>query len=693
MQSKTIPPVDSRKAAVDPVLIEQESAQKKKEPRPEKHEHGFAPRFLPHWAQDHWAAVTVTIAGVSLAIGFIGEQFLGMPSSLALGFYLLSYLAGGYDVARTAIPALFHKKLDIDILMIAAAVGAAALGEWVEGAFLLFLFSLGHAGEHYAMERARNAVGTLGKLMPRTAFTKRGERLEEVPVEALAVDDIVVVKPGDRVPVDGVITAGESSIDQSAITGESVPVIRKPGDEVFAGTINQDHGLDVRMTRLAGDNTLARVMQLVAEAQEQKSPTQRFTERFARRFVPAVIIGTFLVIVTLPLAFDWTWSASFYRGMLLLVAASPCALAIGTPAAVLAGIAQAARRGVLIKGGIHLENLGRLNTVALDKTGTLTTGHFAVTQVIGLDGTSENEVLRIAASVEEQSSHPLASAIVATARNRKITFPTSTNIENLAGKGIQARVDDADVLVGALRAFAGDPAQTTGQALADTIAKLEAEGQTTVIVRRNGNFIGVIALADEARPVAAEVMKRLRELGIKRLVMLTGDNPSVARRIAEKVGITDVRAGLLPGQKLTVIRELEKDRGVIAMIGDGVNDAPALASATVGVAMGAGGTAVALETADVVLMGDDLSKLSFAIGLSRASQHIIRQNLVIALGVISLLLVASGFGVIPLSVAVVLHEGSTIVVVLNALRLLVWKEKMMISKSPQPGKTPPSADK
>ncbi len=641
------------------------------------HDHGAAPHFLPHWIQDHWSVLTVTVAGVALGVGFFGEGFLGLPPAVALSFYLVAYLAGGCDVAREALPALFRGKFDIDILMLAAAAGAALLGEWTEGAFLLFLFSLGHAGEHYAMDRARNAVGVLGKLMPRTAFVKRGDRLEEVPVEQLAVDEIVVVKSGGRVPVDGVIIAGESGIDQSAITGESVPVSRKPGDEVFAGTINQDNALDVRMTRLASDNTLARVMRLVAEAQGQKSPTQRFTETFARRFVPAVLAFTGLVIVLPPLVFGWTWSASFYRGMLVLVAASPCALAIGTPAAVLAGIAQAARRGVLIKGGVHLENLGRLNTVALDKTGTLTTGHFAVTQVIGFDGTEEDEVLRIAAAVEEQSSHPLAAAIVKTVRERKINFPSATRIENLAGKGIQARVEGSGVLVGALRAFDDEPVAKSGQPLAETISRLEAEGQTTVIVRRAGKFIGVIALADDPRPLAAGVMRRLQAQGIKRLVMLTGDNKSVAHRVAEKVGIKEVRSELLPGQKLAVVHEMEQDRGVIAMIGDGVNDAPALAAATVGVAMGVGGTAVALETADVVLMSDDLGKLSFAIGLSRASALIIRQNLVIALGVIVLLLIASGVGVIPLSVAVVLHEGSTIVVVLNALRLLAWHEPVI----------------
>ncbi len=636
---------------------------------------GAAPSGLPPWIKEHWTVLMVSIAGAALALGFFGEKFFGLPPSVALAFYLLSYAAGGYDVARHAVPALFRGEFDIDLLMITAAGGAAVLGEWADGAFLLFLFSLSHAGENYALDRARNAVGTLGKLMPRTAFVKRGDHLEEVPVEQLAVEEIVVVKPGERVPVDGIIVAGESSLDQSAITGESVPVPRKPGDEVFAGTINEDHALDVRMTRLARDNTLARVMQLVAEAQEQKSPTQRFTETFARRFVPAVLVGTLLVIVVLPLGFGWTWSASFYRGMLLLVAASPCALAIGTPAAVLAGIAQAARRGVLIKGGVHLENLGRVNTVALDKTGTLTTGRFAVTKIIAFEGIAEDDLLRLAAAVEEQSSHPLAAAIVQTARSRRLEFPSASAIENLAGKGIRAQVGGETVLVGALRAFAGESAAAQGGKVAVAVAELEGEGQTTVIVRRAATFLGVIALADEPRAAVAGVMQRLRAQGIDRLVMLTGDNASVARRVAEQVGITEVRAELLPGDKLTLIRELQHDRGVIAMIGDGVNDAPALAAATVGVAMGAGGTAVALETADVVLMGDDLGKLPFAIGLSRASRRIITQNVGIALGVISLLLVAAGFGAIPLSVAVVLHEGSTIAVVLNALRLLAWHEQ------------------
>ncbi len=642
-------------------------------PEPE-HDHGTAPEFLPHWAQERWTLLTVGAAGAFLAAGFFGEKFLGLPPSVALAFYILAYVAGGYDVAREALPALFRGKFDTDLLMLAAAAGAAALGAWPEGAFLLFLFALGHAGEHYALDRARNAVGELGKLMPRTAHVKRNDRVEEVPVETLAVNDVVVVRPGDRVPVDGVIVAGESTLDQSAVTGESVPVGRKIADEVFAGTINQENGLDVRVTKLAKDNTLARIMQLVAEAQEQQSPTQQLTERFTRWFVPTVLGLTGLMIVLPPLLFSWTWTDSFYRGMVLLVAASPCALAIGTPAAVLAGIAQAARRGVLIKGGVHLENLGRLRVIAFDKTGTITTGKFAVTRIVTLNGAAEDEVLRMAAAVEEQSSHPLAAAIVQMARDRQLPVPAATGIENLAGKGVRSQVEGTEVLLGALRAFAGDPAAAKDGALADTIARLEGDGQTTVIVRQGGKFIGVIALADEPRASSAGIMQRLKALGVHQLVMLTGDNEAVAKRVAAIVGLTDVRAALLPENKLTAIRELERQHGSIAMVGDGVNDAPALAAATVGVAMGGAGTAVALETADVALMGDDLGKLTFAVGLSRASRRIIQQNLAVSLGVIALLLIGTLAGQVVLSAAVLLHEGSTVLVAMNALRLLAWRE-------------------
>ncbi len=641
-------------------------------PAPEaahEHDHGSAPAFLPHRVQERWELLLVALAGLFLLTGWAGETFFGMPQGAALVFFLLAYLAGGYDIATHAIPGLFKGHFDTDVLMLAAAAGAALLGEWAEGAFLLFLFSLGHAGEHYALDRARSAVNALGAMMPKTARVKEGDRVVERPVSRLKMDDRVLVPPGERIPVDGEVLSGESAVDQSPITGESVPVSKTPGDEVFAGTINQDAALEVRVTRLAKDNTLARVMQMVAEAQSQQSPTQRFTERFTRRFVPAVLVFVLLVIVIPPLTGWLPWRESFYRAMLLLVAASPCALALGTPASVLAGIAQAARNGVLIKGGAHLENLGALQVMAFDKTGTLTEGRFRVTDLIPLDGRSPDDLLRIAAAVEQGSAHPLAQAVVDAARQKNLALPPADGLENVGGRGVRSIVEGKPVWIGSRKLFA-EAEGGFDDGLTAAVEKLESQGKTTMIVRHGDRFLGVLALADAPRPDVERTLQSLLKLGLKKLVMLTGDNEQVAVRIGQTVGVTDVRAGLLPEQKLEAIRELQSEYGAIAMIGDGVNDAPALATATVGIAMGGAGTAVALETADVVLMADDLGKLPFAVGLSRASRRVIRQNLGISLGVIILLILTSVAGLMDLSGAVVLHEGSSLIVVLNALRLL-----------------------
>ncbi len=645
------------------------------EAAPEKdHDHGSAPAFLPHWMQERWTLILVGLAGVFLIIGWAGERWLGLPANVALVFYILSYIAGGYDIATHAIPALFRGRFDTDVLMLAAAAGAAILGEWAEGAFLLFLFSLGHAGEHYALDRARDAVNALGKLMPKTARVKRGDEIVEIPVAQVRIGDIVVVRPGDRIPVDGEVVSGAGSVDQSPITGESVPVPKASGDEVFAGTINQEAALDIRVTKLARDNTLNRVMQMVAEAQSQQSPTQRFTQRFTAKFVPAVLIFVALVIVVPPLVGWMTWEESFYRGMLLLVASSPCALAIGTPATVLAGIAQAARSGVLIKGGVHLENLGMVKVMAFDKTGTLTQGKFQITDIIPLNGVSPDDALSLAAAVEQQSNHPLARAVVEAAQARRLDPPLAADVENLAGKGLRSLVDGKPVLVGSPALIQEANGRAWNEDMAALLNELEAQGKTTIWVQADGRIIGVLALADTPRPGVRGVMERLRKLGIQRLVMLTGDHERAAQKIAREVGVTDVRAELLPEDKLRAIQALEAEFGPVAMVGDGVNDAPALATATVGVAMGAAGTAVALETADVALMADDLTQLPFAVGLSRASRRIIVQNLAVSLGVIFLLIGASVAGVVALSGAVLLHEGSTIIVVLNALRLLRYSD-------------------
>jgi len=626
------------------------------------------------WIKDRWRLVLIGLAGVFLLFGWLGETFLQWPENLVLAFYLLSYLAGGYEIATHAIPGLLKGKFDTDVLMLAAALGAAALGAWAEGAFLLFLFGLGHTGEHYALDRARSAVHALGELMPKSARVKRGDQITEVHVEHIRPGEIVLVRPGDSIPVDGQVVNGNSAVDQSAITGESVPVKKRPGDEVFAGTINQDAALEVRVTRLAKDNTLARVMQLVAEAQSQQSPTQRFTERFTTRFVPVVLALTLLVIVVPPLAGWMPLEDSFYRAMLLLVAASPCALALGTPAAVLSGIAQAARNGVLIKGGVHLENLGGLNAMAFDKTGTLTQGKFILTDVVPVNGTQPDEILRVAAAVEQGANHPMAQAIVYEARARELDLPPANDLENVAGRGVRCRVAGSSVLVGSMKLFRTTPGHPVEDSFVEIYQRLEDGGKSVMAISRDGEFIGVLGLADAPRSGVRQVLADLYDLGIKHLVMLTGDHPDVAHRIADEVGITDVLADLLPDQKLATIQKLQEKHGAVAMVGDGVNDAPALAAATVGIAMGGAGTAVALETADVALMADDLSRLPFAVGLSRASRRIIHQNLAIALGVIGLLLVTSVFGLLQLSGAVILHEGSSIIVVLNALRLLGYKK-------------------
>ncbi len=651
-----------------------------KDHKPEdEHNHGSAPSFLPHWIQEHWTLILVVLAGLFFLVGWVGESFLGMPAQVALGFFILAYLAGGYDIATHAIPELFKGQFDTDILMLAAAAGAALLGEWAEGAFLLFLFSLGHAGEHYALDRARNAVKALGNLMPKTARIRRKGQIVEVPVESLQVGDVAVARPGDRLPVDGTIIAGRSAIDQSAITGESMPVEKSVGDEVFAGSVNQDAALEVRVTKLSKDNTLSRVMKLVAEAQSQQSNTQRFTQRFTAIFVPAVLVGVILVIAVPPLVGWMPVQQSFYRAMLLLVAASPCALALGTPASALAGIAQAARNGVLIKGGAHLENLGALKVIAFDKTGTLTKGKFSLTDAIPLNGYARNDLLRTAAAVEQQSSHPLALAVTSAAQGEGLVLPPAKGLENIAGRGVRSKVEGQLVEIGSLKFF-GDAARDNRSSAGvqpdrafNIIKRLETDGKTTMLVKQGGQFMGILALADTPRAEVRQVLQKLYKLGIQKLVMLTGDNDDAAQKIGKAVGVSDVRSELLPEQKLDVVQDLKDTYGSIAMIGDGVNDAPALAMATVGIAMGGAGTAVALETADVALMADDLSKLPFAVGLSRASRAIIKQNLAVSLGVIALLIVTSVLGLVQLSGAVIVHEGSTLVVVLNALRLLRYR--------------------
>lgn len=614
------------------------------------------------------------LSGLFLLIGWLGGTFFSFPSFLSIGLFAVAYILGGWDVSRHAWHALRERRLDTDGLMVVAAIGAAFLGEFAEGALLLFLFSLGHALEERALDRARSAVRALADLAPKTALVKRDGKEQELPVESLQLDDVVIVRPGVRIPVDGIILDGNSGIDQSSVTGESLPVDKTVGDQVFASTVNGEGALEIKVTRLAKDSTLARVMKMVEEAQAQKSPTQQTVEKFERIFVPAVLILTALVIVIPPL-FGFPFRESFLRAMTLLVAASPCALALGTPAAILAGVAQAARNGVLVKGGAHLENLGLLKAIAFDKTGTVTHGQLEVTDVVAIQSSAwkEADLLSTAAGAESRSAHPLAQAVVRAAQTQGLPVSPVDDVESLTGRGLKAMMRGKTIWIGNQKLM-----NEAGVALSsESILRAEAlqgQGKSLMWVAEDKTAIGLIALADTLRKEAAPTMTALKRSGVTHTIMLTGDNARSASAIANEIGLTEFRADLMPENKLTIIRELVKEYGQVAMIGDGVNDAPALANATVGIAMGGAGTDVALETADVALMGDDLSKLPFAVGLGRATRAIIIQNLFIALGVIGLLIFTSLTGIISIGIAVVFHEGSTLVVVANALRLLRYKQ-------------------
>lgn len=614
------------------------------------------------------------IAGALLLSAWALEKWAGLPRGVAIAMYLGAYAFGGYALVSHSVKKLRRGKFtfDIDLLMLLAAVGAAILGAWAEGGFLLFLFSLAHAMEHYALGRARNAIKALSDLAPPMARVLREGGEREVRVEEVEVGEVVVVRPAERIPVDGKVRSGRSAVNQAPITGESVPVDKEPGAEVFAGTVNGEGALEIETTRAAGDRTLDRVVKLVTEAQTQKAPTQLFTERFQRIFVPATIVADVLLIVVPPLVGFWTWGESFYRGMSLLVAASPCALALGTPSTVLAGIAQAARRGVLIKGGAHLENLGTISAIAFDKTGTLTIGKPEVTDLAPASGVKDEDLLRIAAAVERRSQHPLAAAIVRRAEAAKLSLPESGELQSLTAKGVRSTVEGKPVEIGSLRLW-----ESQGIAVPADIAtaadRLQRAGRSIVAVRLGDRWLGVIGIADKPRENARAVLDQLRALKVKRLLMLTGDNAGVGEAIGKEVGIDEVKAGLLPEDKVTAIQELVKTYGRVAMVGDGVNDAPALANATVGIAMGGAGTAVALETADAALMGDDLSRLPFAVALSRKSRAIIRQNLYFSLFVIAVLVAASVGGLSGIGLIVIVHEGSTLVVIANALRLLAFR--------------------
>ncbi len=605
-----------------------------------------------------------------LAVALIVEHLTAAPRWVPIAFFVLAYIAGGTFATITALRDLFlERTVSVDFLMIAAAIGAAIVGHWEEGAILLGLFSTSNALEHHALGRTQRAVRALMELSPEVATVLRDGEERVVPIEELRLGEVVLVRPGERVAVDGRVLAGETAIDQSAITGESIPVDKRFGDTCFAGTINTHGAIQVRVDRLHQESTLARIVQFVEQAQAEKSATQRFTDRFEGWYAVGVIAFSTLVGVIPPLVFDQGWQPSLYRAITLLVVASPCALVISTPASTLSGLANAARNGILFKGSAALEDIGETRAIAFDKTGTLTYGRPAMTDATALgNGWSEERVLRLAASAERLSEHHMAVAIVRGAEERGLALGEAIAFRAFPGMGIAAAVDGDEVLVGNDLLFAELGVAVPSDVVAEA-NRLRDEGKTAVFVGDRQAVRGLIAVADTVRPSARAVIAELKARGIARIVMLTGDNRRVAGAIGAELGIDEVYADLLPEEKLRIIENL-KAAGPVTMVGDGVNDAPALATASIGVAMGGAGTDVALETADVVLMADDLTRLPYAIDLSRRTRRTIRQNLGFSLAVIGTLVVATLSRGIPLPLGVIGHEGSTVIVVLNGLRLL-----------------------
>jgi Cd2+/Zn2+-exporting ATPase len=648
-----------------------------------------------------WIGAGFVVLGLLFEFVLTGQNpvaatVLGYPLSFADGLFLVAIAVSGYPVVRGGYYSARNLSLDIDLLMGTAIIAATAIGYFVEAATLAVLFSVAELLEDYAMDRARNSLRELMELSPDEATVRRDGEEATVSVEDVEVGETVVVRPGQKIPLDGTVIEGGSAVDQSPITGESVPVDKAEDDDVYAGSINEEGYLEVEVTSTAGDSTLSQIIGMVQGAQEKKTEKEQFVDRFSGYYTPTVVVLAILTAAVPPLVLGWPWQTWFIRGLTLLVIACPCAFVISTPVSVVSGITSAAKNGVLIKGGNHLEAMGEVDAIAMDKTGTLTKGELAVTDVIPFGDHSESDVLRYGAGVEQRSEHPIAEAILARADESGVTdLPAPSDFESLTGKGIRATIDDETYFVGKPALFeelgfdlpqarrATDGGAVPEEVTADSslkeqereyvdhaLAGLEEEGRTVVLVGTETELVGGIAIADEVRSTSRRAVERLHELGVGRVVMLTGDNEGTAHAIAEQVGVDEYRAELLPDQKVEAINELRDEYGDVAMVGDGVNDAPALASATVGVAMGAAGTDTALETADIALMSDDLSKLPYLYALSNKANGVIRENIWVSLGAKALLAVGVPLGYVSVALAVVVGDmGMSLGVTGNAMRL------------------------
>ncbi len=617
---------------------------------------------LPWWKNKKH--LTTFFSGLFLALGSILDLF-GIYEELLVPCYIITILVGGYYVAKSGLYGLRSYTLDSNFLMTIAAVGAAAIGEWNESATVVFLFSLGNTLQSYTMDKTRQSLRLMMELAPLDALVRRNGQEEKLPIEEILIDDIVLIKPGERLPMDGIVTKGISSINQATITGESMPIEKNIGDIVYAGTINEQGFLEIRVTKTSKDSTLAQIIHLVEEAQLAKAPMQQFVDVFAKYYTPFVILGTLALTLIPWLIFHQPFETWFYRSLVLLVISCPCALVISTPVSIVAAIGNASRQGILIKGGVYLEQMSSIKMIAFDKTGTLTKGHPAVTDVIPLQPMEATELLLLAASIEKYSEHPIAQAIL-----EKVdlhSLQAVTHFKALTSKGAQGDINGQTIYV-------GNPLLFTELGLVDLptqeLTALQQEGKTTILVGTKNILYGIIGVADALRGNAGLALDELRSLGITKIAMLTGDNEHVAKRIGNQLKLDEVHSQLLPQDKVTIINTLTQRYGSLAMVGDGVNDAPALASAKIGIAMGTVGSDTALETADIALLNDDLTKLSFLIKLSRKTLTIIKQNIGFSL-IIKLLFVFATFaGAANLWMAVFADTGAALIVIANGMRLM-----------------------
>jgi Cd2+/Zn2+-exporting ATPase len=636
-----------------------------------------SPFPIPTWLKepDVLAAIAsgilLVLGWLALHLGWVGLSLLLLPAA---------YVIGGYESAREGLTTLFEEKqLDVDLLMIVAALGAAGLGLWqrdyyliVDGAMLILIFATSGALESLAMQRTERNIRSLMKLTLDTAWMLLHGQEQQVSITKLRVGDRILVKPGELIPTDGKILTGYSTLNESAITGESIPVEKTVGDEVFAGTLNGSGALELTLHKPPESSLIQRVIQLVEQAKTEAPPSQQFIQRFERGYAQVIVVTGILLMILPPFLGGWSWEITIYRALIFLVVASPCALMAAIMPTLLSGIANGARQGILFKSGAQLETMGRVQAIAFDKTGTLTTGQLRVDQVIPMGGESAAHLLQVGASLESYSEHPIGQAIAQAAQQQSLKTLAMTNVQATPGQGISGTHQNQLVKVGKVTFVAPsthrfDPSSAEVQ----QVEQAEMAGKTVVWVAQAERVLGAIAVSDEVRPRAANLVATLKKLGVVQVVMLTGDNERTAHTVAQQTGVDQVYAGLLPEDKVTVIKRLQQQYpGRVAMVGDGINDAPALAQASVGIAMGAAGSDVALETADIVLMADRLEKLEQAIRLGRRSQRLVRQNIAIALGAIALLLIANFMGNITLPLGVIGHEGSTLIVTLNGLRLL-----------------------